>query len=161
MRTVNETDITSIEKMREEELKEQIEIWKTKYEETQSKIDDDNNKINEYKEKIENNQEASELLKTNFQMKTVLGKQMLKVKVLLLIYLMVMVKVNSEDLIKLVNELKLAGAEAISINDERIINLTDIVDVNSYVIINGQRTESPFKIKAIGDQQYLNEWING
>lgn len=160
MRTVKETDITSIEKMREEELKEQIEIWKTKYEETQSKIEDDNNKIKEYKDKEENNQEASELLKTELsQMKTVLGKTDVEGEGVIINLSDGNGQINSEDLIKLVNELKLAGAEAISINDERIINLTDIVDVNSYVIINGKRTESPFKIKAIGDQQYLNSGL--
>ena len=69
-------------------------------------------------------------------------------------------EVISEDLLKLVNELKLAGAEAISINDQRIINLTDIVDVNSYILVNGQRLSSPFDIKAIGNQQYLSSGIS-
>ena len=46
LRTVKETDITLIENMREDELKEQAEVWKQKYEETQSKIDEDNKKIN-------------------------------------------------------------------------------------------------------------------
>lgn len=44
LRTVKETDITLIENMREDELKEQAEVWKQKYEETQSKIDEDNKK---------------------------------------------------------------------------------------------------------------------
>ena len=47
LRTVKETDITLIENMREDELKEQAEVWKQKYEETQSKIDEDNKKIND------------------------------------------------------------------------------------------------------------------
>ena len=52
LRTVKETDITLIENMREDELKEQAEVWKQKYEETQSKIDEDNKKINEYKDAL-------------------------------------------------------------------------------------------------------------
>ena len=47
LRTVKETDITLIENMREDELTEQAELWKQKYEETQSKIDEDNKKIND------------------------------------------------------------------------------------------------------------------
>ena len=47
---------------------------------------------------------------------------------------------SSEDLLVIVDYLKLAGAEAISINDQRIINLTDIVDVNSYVLVNSSST---------------------
>ena len=42
LRTDKETDITLIKNMREDELTEQTELWKQKYEETQSKIDQDN-----------------------------------------------------------------------------------------------------------------------
>lgn len=161
LRTVRETDITSIENMREDELKEQAEIWKTKYEETQSKIDEDNKKISEYKEKTENNQEASELLTNELaQMRTTLGKTDVEGEGIIITLKDGEEEVISEDLLKLVNELKLAGAEAISINYQRIINLTDIVDVNSYVLVNGQRLSSPFEIKAIGNQQYLLSGIS-
>ena len=34
------------------------------------------------------------------------------------------------EAVALVNELKLAGAEAISINDKRVLNMTEIVEVN-------------------------------
>ena len=157
MRTINQTDITSIENMREDELKEQAEIWKTKYEETQSKIDEDNKKISEYKEKIENNQEASELLINELsQMRTLIGKTDVKGEGIVVTLTDSDEQVLSEDLLKLVNELKLAGAEAISINNQRITNLTDIVDVNSYILINGKRTSSPFEIKAIGNEKYFN-----
>ena len=55
------------------------------------------------------------------------------------------------------DELKEAGAEAISINDERIINMTDIVSVNENTVIrvNQQRVVSPYVIKAIGSQTQL------
>ena len=156
MRTINQTDITSIENMREDELKEQAEIWKTKYEETQSKIDEDNKKISEYKEKIENNQEASELLINELsQMRTLIGKTDVKGEGIVVTLTDSDEQVLSEDLLKLVNELKLAGAEAISINNQRITNLTDIVDVNSYILINGKRTSSPFEIKAIGNEKVV------
>ena len=65
-------------------------------------------------------------------------------------------RITADDLILIVNSLKTAGAEAISINDERIINMSDIVDINqSFIKINGQRILSPYIIKAIGNQSYL------
>ena len=74
LRTVKETDITLIENMREDELTEQAELWKQKYEETQSKIDEDNKKINEYKEKTANNQETTEVINDELsQVRTRLG----------------------------------------------------------------------------------------
>lgn len=131
LRTVKETDITLIENMREDELTEQAELWKQKYEETQSKIDEDNKKINEYKEKTANNQETTEVINGELsQVRRRLGTTDVEGQGII-----INIKGTSdnaivaEDLLKLVNELKLAGAEAISINGERIINLTEIVDV--------------------------------
>jgi len=64
--------------------------------------------------------------------------------------------VTSLDLVNLVNELVLAGAEAISINENRILNMTDIVDIgNQFIVINSQRISSPYVIKAIGEKTYL------
>lgn len=60
--------------------------------------------------------------------------------------------IHDSDLIRLINELKNAGAEAISINDERIINSTSITCDGNVVLINGNKLSSPFTIKAIGSQ---------
>ena len=58
--------------------------------------------------------------------------------------------IHDTDLIMLVNELKNAGAEAISINDERIISTTSITCDGTVVQVNGNKISSPFTIKAIG-----------
>ena len=65
-------------------------------------------------------------------------------------------RITADDLILIVNALKVSGAEAISINDDRIINMSDMVDINqSFIKINGQRIVAPYIIKAIGNQSYL------
>lgn len=70
-------------------------------------------------------------------------------------------KIESKDLIYLVNELRLAGAEAISINEERIINMSDIVDISDkYILVNSQRIEAPYIVKAIGDKTYLQSALS-
>ena len=63
--------------------------------------------------------------------------------------------VHSTDLIQIVNELKNAGAEAISINDERIVLTTSITCDGNVVLINGEKIGSPFVIKAIGQPESL------
>ena len=76
-------------------------------------------------------------------------------------------KISADDLLVIVNALKLAGAEAISINDERIINMSDIVNINTsnsynlFVKVNGQRILAPYVIKAIGNQTYLESGLIG
>ena len=63
--------------------------------------------------------------------------------------------VHDADLRAIVSELCNAGAEAISINDQRIVNSTCIVCAGNVISINGEKVTSPFVIKAIGNQERL------
>lgn len=63
--------------------------------------------------------------------------------------------IHDSDLRSLVNELSNAGAEAISINDERIVSTTSITCAGNVISINGNKVGSPFIIKAIGNQASL------
>ncbi len=58
--------------------------------------------------------------------------------------------VHDVDLSTLVNELWASGAEAISINDQRIVTTTSIRCVGPTVLINSVRMASPYKVNAIG-----------
>lgn len=61
-----------------------------------------------------------------------------------------MAVVHDGDLLEVVNALKNAGAEAISINGERITNSTSITCVGNVVKINGEKIGVPYVINAIG-----------
>lgn len=63
--------------------------------------------------------------------------------------------IHDKDLLRIVNELKNAGAEAISINGERIINTTAITCDGNVILINDKKISSPFEIKAIGSPEGL------
>jgi uncharacterized protein YlxW (UPF0749 family) len=65
-----------------------------------------------------------------------------------------------ELLLGLVNRLKEAGAEAISINGHRVVNLTEIVLAGDNVNINSRATAPPYKILAIGDPDTMDSAIN-
>ena len=58
--------------------------------------------------------------------------------------------VHDIDLMKIVNELKNAGAEAISINGQRIVTTSAIECDGNVIIVNGEKIAAPFEIKAIG-----------
>lgn len=58
--------------------------------------------------------------------------------------------VHEIDLLKIVNELKNAGAIAISINDQRIIPTTSINCAGNITRVNGEIVGTPFVIKAVG-----------
>jgi uncharacterized protein YlxW (UPF0749 family) len=66
------------------------------------------------------------------------------------------------DLIKLVNELNAADAEAISVNEIRVTARTGIRSAGNYITINEERI-SPYKkitIKAIGDKLKLKKTLD-
>lgn len=67
-------------------------------------------------------------------------------------------KITDKHLAYLVNELRFAGAEAISINDIRIVSNTGIRTAGNYILINDDEKISPSNrivIQAIGDQNLL------
>lgn len=160
-RTIEQTDITGIETAREDELKTLVSTWKTKYEEIQEKLVDTRTKINEYKGKIETNQETSELLQKELEQTNLLvGKtNVIGDGIVVRLEDNSQRQIQASDLLELVNELRLAGAEAISINDKRIITTSEIVDVN-VIMVNEERIVSPYIVKAIGDQKYLSSAIS-
>ena len=63
--------------------------------------------------------------------------------------------VHYNDLLEVVNALNNAGAEAISINGQRIITTTAITCEGNVIKVNGEKISSPFAIKAIGSQGLL------
>ena len=59
------------------------------------------------------------------------------------------------DIQDVVNELRNAGAEAIEVNGQRIVNTSAITCEGNIIKINGERIGSPFTIKAIGSKELL------
>lgn len=64
--------------------------------------------------------------------------------------------VHEEDLLQIVNELYNAEADAISINDQRIVSTTSILCDGNILRVNGEITGVPITIKAIGNWIYYN-----
>jgi len=64
--------------------------------------------------------------------------------------------VHEEDLLYIVNELFNAGADAISINDQRIVSTTSILCDGNIIRINGKMVGVPLTIKAIGFPERLD-----
>ena len=70
--------------------------------------------------------------------------------------------VTDSDLRNLVSELYQADAEAISINGQRIVNSTEIVSNDTYIIINGEPIkDNYYVIKVIGNKKLLEANLTG
>ena len=67
---------------------------------------------------------------------------------------------HDSDLLVLINELRAAGAEALSINGERILATSEIRCAGPTVSVNNNRYSAPFVVKAIGDPATMENAIN-
>lgn len=63
--------------------------------------------------------------------------------------------IHDMDVRTIVNELRIAGAEAISVNDQRLIASSAIRCNGPVILVNNTEEGSPFVIKAIGNSKTL------
>ncbi|KUG03567.1 division initiation protein [hydrocarbon metagenome] len=67
--------------------------------------------------------------------------------------------VHDSDLLIIVNELKASGAEAISINGERLTAMSEIRCAGTLILVNWTKIGPPFTIQAIGDPEMLQSGL--
>lgn len=65
--------------------------------------------------------------------------------------------IHDSDIMALLNDLKAAGAQAISINGERIVAMSEQLCAGQTIRINKNRYTVPFEISVIGDPDQLNK----
>ena len=63
--------------------------------------------------------------------------------------------IHDTDITSVVNELKASGAEAISVNGQRLVAISPIRSVGPAILINATPQAAPFVIKAIGNPKTL------
>ncbi|MBS1707612.1 MAG: DUF881 domain-containing protein [Armatimonadetes bacterium] len=68
--------------------------------------------------------------------------------------------IHDNDIIKVVNELYAAGAEAIAIDNRRLSASSSVRCVGPTVLVDGERIASPITIKAIGNPKDLYGGVN-
>ncbi|MGN7470024.1 DUF881 domain-containing protein [Brevibacillus sp. SAFN-007a] len=68
--------------------------------------------------------------------------------------------VHEQDVRLVVNELRAAGAEAISINGQRLVSNSSIRCVGPTIIVNGIKSAAPFVISAIGNPETMESALN-
>lgn len=174
-KVVKQTDITEIETMRESELKTELASWREKYSQISERYNEVVTKIDEYKNERVSDAKTAELLETELQqLNKALGKtdvvgegiviQLVDKKGELLSDETYVYSIMAEDLSIIVNELFAAGAEAISINGNRIISTSYIVDIGytEFIKVNGKRIpDNTYVINAIGNPDYLKSAVLG
>lgn len=166
LRTMAKTDSAVTKSFANDELKDKLLQWEERYEMMTKALEESNKELEEVRTASSQNdttsQENTEKIKKNnmlLGLTDVIGDGII-----------ITIKdgqfsggtdnisqylVHDDNLREIVSELKNAGAEAISINDQRIVNMTAITCAGNVISINGQKIGSPFVIKAIGNPEML------
>lgn len=67
--------------------------------------------------------------------------------------------VHDDDILRVINELKAAGAEAISINGQRLTAVSEIRCAGPTISVNNVRSSAPYEICVIGEKKSLENSI--
>jgi uncharacterized protein YlxW (UPF0749 family) len=68
--------------------------------------------------------------------------------------------VYASDLRDLLNLIRTSGAEALAINNQRVINTTSINSVGNTILVGSFNLVPPFTISVIGDADVFNQYYN-
>lgn len=67
--------------------------------------------------------------------------------------------IHDDDLLRVINELRAAGAEAIAVNGQRLTGTSEIRCAGPTLSVNNVRSAPPFEVRAIGDPDALAQAI--
>lgn len=67
--------------------------------------------------------------------------------------------IHDDDILRVINELKAAGAEAISINGQRLTAISEIRCAGPTLSVNNVRSAPPYEISAIGEKKTLENSV--
>lgn len=171
IKTMNDASSTASQSLVDNKLRDEVLKWKEKYDNISEELKNSEKELEEIRQVATKNDTTSqakeeELKKNN----TLLGLTDVKgggiiielqdamatdTDSLLPIDNLNKKLIHNNDLLAIVNELNNAGAEAIEINGQRIVNVSAITCEGNVVKVNGEKIGSPFIIKAIGSQGLL------
>lgn len=167
IRTMNSAGSTASRSLVDNELRDNVLKWKEKYDNLSEELKKAEKKLEEVRQDATQNDTAAsakeeELQKNNtlLGLTNVTGSGIVIEledgnNPILAIDNPSDLLIHNDDLMSLLNELRNAGAEAIEINGQRIVNTSAITCEGNIIKINGEKIGSPFTIKAIGSQALL------
>lgn len=171
IKTINNINLIGIQSSSNSELRDDLLKWNEKYESASYDTQKAEEKLEEIrKQAVQNNPELIQKQSNLKNNNTILGLTDVKGEGVIITlkdnnnvtndnigiaddirsYL-----VHDANLRDIIRKLKISGAEAISVNDERIVNQTSIVCSGNVIRINDRKVGSPFEIKAIGSPELL------
>lgn len=167
MKTVSQNGTTVSVNQQESELKSQVLKMKEKYENQYAELEKIEKELEQTRKDItSHNEELKSMEEKINEYNKILGMTDVKGKGVIITaqdgtesattFNVNNLIVHDENVLSIVNELKNAGAEAISINGKRVVNSTAISCDGNVIVVNGEKISSPIEILAIGLPEQLS-----
>lgn len=170
LKTIKAADINGTIQLTDSNLKKSLLHWKSKYAESNEQLEKTNKELDNLRKSTANSTQDAEKNEKLRKYQILLGTTDVKGEGVVItvadnnsvelsdsfssIYIADSI-VHDGNLVAIVNELKAAGAEAISINGKRITNESCVTCAGNVIQVNGEKVGSPFVIKAIGSKDLL------
>lgn len=177
VRTIDKSESDILRLKTENELRDEIEQWKGMYNISSTKINELNKKIEEYRADFSSADDKIALIKKELDKANIMaGASQVKGRGITVklddtaalaqiaidagyydrnVYI-----IHDTDILCIINELAAAGAEAFSVNGQRIVSTSAIRCVGPVIQINGVNIAAPFTISAIGEPDTLVGALN-
>jgi uncharacterized protein YlxW (UPF0749 family) len=68
-------------------------------------------------------------------------------------------EVQEDNILDVLNELRASNAQAISVNNERIIATSEVRTAGRYIMVNGSQLQAPFEIKVIANADTMEHTL--
>lgn len=156
LNTIENATLSVGSSFEESELRDQVLRWKDKYDATYLNLERAEEELEKQRQEASKRNDNSTNIEEELRLNNVLlgvtevSGQGVIIKLEDSIDL-----VHDLDIITIISELKNAGAEAICVNDQRIVSTTAITCDGNVILINGQKIGTPFTILAIGHSESL------
>jgi len=142
--SINNENTVIAKRNEENELRNRVIDLNNDYKNKYKKLEKIQAKLDQLRNSASEKNERSKILSENLNKINIsLGLNNVKGKGII-------IKIKTGDLLLVLNALNNAGAEAISVNENRITYFSKIKNDGDIVYLNGKVLESPFEIKAIG-----------
>ncbi len=145
--------VMNLESQKKDDLVVKILNEQKNNENLRVKLNELQSQINKFESARGNSDENLKLLTDEIQkLKTVAGLTDVKGKGVTVIFAKEdSLNVEDDDLLFVLNELRATDAQALAINDQRIIDTTEVRVAGGYIMVNGRHVTPPYVIKAIVD----------
>ncbi|MBO5004503.1 MAG: DUF881 domain-containing protein [Clostridia bacterium] len=158
IRTIEGINSPVLKVIADDNLRNEVLKWKDKYDTSANSLEKAEKKLEKIRQKATKNDENFRLKEQNIKKyNTILGLTDVSGEGVTINILAKQLDESTKDYLdNIINELKNAGAESISINNKRLIWNSVISCDGNVIKVNSEKIESPFVIKAIGETRLLH-----